>query len=74
MMYSFPKNDILFHFNQNIEIKSAVYINSGAMSSVTITEVLEANEEVLNGLNRLLPQLSSSASSLNLSGLQVFQL
>ena len=41
------------------------------MSSVTITEVLEANEEALNGLNRLLPQLSTSASSLEMSSLQV---
>ena len=41
------------------------------MTSVIINEALEVNEEVLNGLNRLLPQLSTSASSLDLSTLQV---
>ena len=60
-----------FNFNQNIEITSLFYRNIGSMSSVTITEVLEANDEALNGLNRLLPQLSTSSSSLDLSSLQV---
>ena len=41
------------------------------MSAFTIDEVLEANEEALSGLNRLLPQLSTSAPALELSRLQV---
>ena len=41
------------------------------MSAFTIDEVLEANEEVLSGLNSLLPQLSASAPALDLNRLQV---